>query len=407
MAESKVQTWSNIKVVLASCIALLGAVALLTIFIVFLSLKKPSYGDLNKFIFATLIVNFALFAIYGIVGFMRDDSPLAYGIKTWGCCMVVCTTVVILTMISLNKSTERRLPTACLWISIGVVAAIFLLNTLFCVTDMLEVVHIVNQDPTYMSVGSKDERIEHEKTEVDKASRSDSRREDSKIEPKKVESIAPGGSLRKEINAPRTSIVKDYKKEAPNHRATWERTHFILGIEAGANMKKRWGSIIAGLQEWVKKLQDGKILISLFTFDSTFHLGPICKTPSEFADLLAKGIEIRGANEISLSAALDTFADIIKSPEVAKKGALNYLHYCAMLIGENTKYPEASLTKFLEFKKRQGVNFFFDIVSQVGNGSDLNKMASILEGVHYSIRKEGDMGLAFVETLERDPLKTY
>jgi multisubunit Na+/H+ antiporter MnhB subunit len=411
MAESKSQSWSNGKVLIAAGVSLLGAIALLVIFIIFLSLKKPSYSDLNKFIFATLIVNFALFVIYGVVAFMKDDSPIDYGIKTWGCCMVVCTAVVILTMISLNKSTERRLPTACLWTSIGVAAVIFLLNTLFCITDMLHKYDIVNQEPTYMMTASRDEKAEIERTEpdkvlVDKGHHEDSKLSDSKIEPRKIEPLAPERSLRKEIAPPRNSIAKEFKTDAAGGKATWQRTHFILGIEGGANMKRRWGSVIAGLQAWTKKLKDGDILISLFTFDSTFHIGPVCKSPSEFAELLAKGIEIRGATEVSLSAAIDTFADVIKNPEVAKNNALNYLQYGAILVGENTKYPDASLGKFLEFKKKEGVNFFFNITSHLDSAYEFTRLATALEGIHYSIRKGADLGLAFAEALERDPLKS-
>jgi len=408
MGESKSQSWSNDKVVIAAGVSLLGALALLVIFIVFLSLKRPSYSELNKFIFATLIVNFALFAIYGVIAFMKDDSPIDYGIKTWGFCMVVCVTVVILTMFSLEKSTERRLPTACLWTSIGVAGVIFLLNTLFCVTDMLHKYGATNQEPIYMMAGSKDDKADFERTEPDKGRREDSKVFDSKVEPREVEPPpTPEKSLRKEIAPPRNAIVKDFKKDAAGGKATWERTHFILGIEGGANMKKRWGSVMAGLQSWTNKLKDGNILISLFTFDSTFHTGPICKSPSEFADLLAKGIEIRGANEVSLSAAIDTFADIIKNPEVANNSALGYLQYGAILIGENTKYPDDSLSKFLDFKKREGISFFFNISSQVETTYELTRVATALEGVHYSIRKGADLGLAFAEALERDPLKSF
>eukprot|EP00826_Nyctotherus_ovalis_P030022 TRINITY_DN2382_c0_g3_i1.p1 TRINITY_DN2382_c0_g3~~TRINITY_DN2382_c0_g3_i1.p1 ORF type:complete len:426 (+),score=145.50 TRINITY_DN2382_c0_g3_i1:159-1436(+) len=424
MAISKPQTWSNLKVLIAGCISLLGALTLLVLFIVFLSLSKPSYSDLNKFIFATLIVNFVLFAVYGVVCFMKDDSAVDYGIKTWTCCTVVCTTVATLTMISLHKSTERRLPTACLWTSVGVAGAIFLLNTLFCITDMKEEVPMTGHDPAYMMT-SKDERMELDKTESDRIMRDKGAHEDSKmdsmVEPRKeptvaakkdakvepkVEAPPPEKSLRKEINPPRTSIIREYKKNAEGIKVTWERTHFILGIEAGKNMKKRWGLVISGLKSWVKNLHNGNVLISLFTFDSTFHLGPVCKSPSEFAEILSKGIEIRGGSEVSLSPAIETFADIIKSPDVTKNNALNFLHYGAILIGEEPKYPDSAVSKFLEFKKREGINFFFDVVSQVEVGHDLTKLATALEGVHYSVRKGGDLGLAFAEALERDPLKS-
>jgi len=406
MEESKSQSWSNDKVVIAGVVSLLGAVALLVIFIVFLSLKRPSYSELNKFIFATLIVNFALFAIYGVIAFMKDDSPIDYGIKTWGFCMVVCVTVAILTMFSLEKSTERRLPTACLWTSVGVAGAIFLLNTLFCITDMLHKYGATNQEPIYMMAGSKDDKADFERTEPDKGRPEDSKVFDSKVEPKEVEApLAPEESLRKEVGPLRSAIAKDFKKDGVGRKATWERTHFILGIEGGLSMKRRWGSVIAGLQSWTNRLKDGNILISLFTFDSTSHIGHICKSPSEFAGLLAKGIEIRGASEVFLSTAIDTFADIINNSEVAKNSTLNYLHYGAILIGEKTKYPDDSVSKFLEFKKREAINFFFNISSQVEGSHELSRLATALEGIHYSIRKGADLGLAFAEALERDPFK--
>ena len=404
------RTYSNVKILGAAGLSLATAVALLVLFIVFVCIKKPAYSDLNKFIFMTLCINFFLFIIYGVVAFLKDPFIRDYAFKTWMCCLIVSTTIVILSIFSLMKSTERRLPTASLWTSIAVAALIFLINTEFCIDDLMSEINLLSK-PISRTDAYPDKDTEITQSRMGNELKEDNKEseeplfkkpppEESSIRSDKSEAE---GSLRKEKSAPVNAIPRSFKKRTSGNKIEFEKTHFIVAIEAGANTKHKWGEIINGLQEWLKSLSDDSILVSLFTFDSSYYITEVCKTPSEMLALVTQGIEARGAAFVNIDAVLDGFCEILKSAERGKKNAYEYLNYGFMFIGDDGKYSELAVNKFLDVKKNNGPSFFMNITSQVKRTYVLTELIGSIGGVHYSIRKDKDLGLAIAESLQRDP----
>lgn len=168
-------------------------------------------------------------------------------------------------------------------------------------------------------------------------------------------------------------------------------------------MKQRWGQVINGIVSWLAKMKDKEVLVSIFTYDTSVHMGPLYKTPSELTEILNKGIEASGNENVSLGAAIEALGKVINAEEGISKGALNWLHYAILVTGEDSNYPDKQLGEFLEFKKKNGINFFFNAVSQIERTFEMTKLATTLEGVHYSVRRGSDFGKAISEALERDP----
>ena len=172
-------------------------------------------------------------------------------------------------------------------------------------------------------------------------------------------------------------------------------------------MKRRWGQITTGIKDWLNKVKDDNILVSLFTFDSTSYKGPMYNTPSELLGALNEGIEANGGDNVLTSVGLDTFVEIMQSEQRVSKGTLNWLHYGAMLIGEDSEYPDKAINSLIEFKREKNIKFFFNVVSEVKKKIKLTTLATALEGVHYSLRNKADIGKGFAEALERDPMVSY
>lgn len=407
MREESAGSYSNTKVIIASILSFLASAATLILFIVFVSISKPSFKDLHKFLFVVLCINFALFTAYGICGLVKDPSIYTYASKTWSCSLVLANAVITLSVIALLKSHDRALPNAALLTSMGASGVVFIVNTVYCISDLQEFRPVVKPEPRHSFREIRYTRIQ-ERLKSDlklKLGTDQTMAEKSREEPEvKIDSQH---SLRKEINPPATSIISEYKKTDESGVITWKNTHFILGIEGGADMKKRWPQITSEIKSWLRKLPKEGVVVSVFTFDSTCSIGPLYNTPAELLATISKRFEVQGGSRISFTPVLDTLCEVIKSPAKAKKNAQDFLHYSAVLVTQDFKCPQAAIAKFLEDKKMNGYNFFINVVSQVKKTEEVTELVKALDGVHYSIRKDADVGSSFVEALERDPLKSF
>lgn len=130
------RTYSNAKIVAMSMLAFLCAITILVLFIIFISISRPSFKDFSKYAFVTLCISFGLFLIYGICGLLKDNSIHTYGLKTWAVAIILAATVITLNIIALIKAHDRVLPVITFSIAIGVAFLILLVNTEFCLNDM-------------------------------------------------------------------------------------------------------------------------------------------------------------------------------------------------------------------------------------------------------------------------------
>eukprot|EP00826_Nyctotherus_ovalis_P048205 TRINITY_DN564_c0_g1_i3.p1 TRINITY_DN564_c0_g1~~TRINITY_DN564_c0_g1_i3.p1 ORF type:complete len:111 (+),score=52.04 TRINITY_DN564_c0_g1_i3:25-333(+) len=71
------------------------------------------------------------------------------------------------------------------------------------------------------------------------------------------------------------------------------------------------------------------------------------------------------------------------------------------------EYPGETVSNFVAFRKLKDLSFFFNAVTQLGRNAEMTKVATALDGVHYSVRKGANFTTAFIEALERDPFKGY
>eukprot|EP00826_Nyctotherus_ovalis_P024125 TRINITY_DN1865_c0_g1_i5.p1 TRINITY_DN1865_c0_g1~~TRINITY_DN1865_c0_g1_i5.p1 ORF type:complete len:340 (-),score=57.92 TRINITY_DN1865_c0_g1_i5:42-1061(-) len=330
MKEESTGSYSNTKIIVASILSFLASAAILILFIVFVLISKPSFKDLNKFLFVVLCTNFTLFTAYGICGLIKDPSIYTYASKTWSCSLVLANAVITLSVIALLKSHDRALPNAALLTSMGASGVAFIINTVYCIYDLQEFKPVVKLEPEHSFREVRYMRIQERLksglefklgTDQTMAERS---REESEVK------VHSQHSLRKEINPPATSIISEYKKTDESGAIMWKNTHFILGIEGGISMKKRWPQITSEIKSWLKRLPKEGVVVSAFTFDSTFSIGPLYNTPAEILAAVSKRFEVRGGSGVSFTPVLNTLSEIMKSPEKIKKNAqnLSLIHIC-------------------------------------------------------------------------------
>lgn len=212
-------------------------------------------------------------------------------------------------------------------------------------------------------------------------------------------------SLRKELNPPRNSVLKSYKQTDDSGKTTWDKTHFILGIESGFSMKRKWGQVITGIQNWLRSISSDNVLVSLFTYDSTAKIQALYRKPRDLNSMIDKGIEVNGGSEVDLAIALKTYPDIINADE--GQSAVGWLHYGFLFAYQDSPYPHEALDQFVKVKEANSINFFFNALTQIERTFGMTKIVNALEGVHYSVRKGADYGKSFTEALTRDPTKSY
>ena len=170
-------------------------------------------------------------------------------------------------------------------------------------------------------------------------------------------------------------------------------------------MKRKWGQILSGIQLWLSNLGQADILISLFTFDTKAYNIISYKTPEELNNILKGGLEINGSRMVSLTTSFDTVIEIIGKENSSSKVDKDWLHYEILMTVENPQYTSDSLNNFIDFKKSSGITFFFNTIAQVERVFEITKIATALDGVHYSIKRGVNFSSAFNEALERDPFK--
>lgn len=211
-------------------------------------------------------------------------------------------------------------------------------------------------------------------------------------------------SLRKEVNPPKSSAFAEHKRVDEAGKVKWDRTHFILGIESGYSMKRRWGQVVAGIQNWLRSISSDNVLVSLFTYDSVAHVEALYKHPRDLNSLVDKGIEAKGG-AVNLSAALSTFPTVIAADEGRDKS--DWLHYGFIFACEDSPYSQDAVNELVQFKETKVDKFFFNVLSQVERTFEMTRVATALDGVHYSVRKGADFGKSLAEALTRDPAKSY
>jgi len=135
MREIRVRDYPNSKIIAMSCLSFLCAFVMLILFIVFLASSRPSFKELSKFIFVTLIIDFFLIVIFGVVGFLKDAHPVTYALKVLGCAGLVAVTIFILNIIGLTKADYRVLPIICLSSSLVVALMNFFVSLDFYLKD--------------------------------------------------------------------------------------------------------------------------------------------------------------------------------------------------------------------------------------------------------------------------------
>jgi len=210
-------------------------------------------------------------------------------------------------------------------------------------------------------------------------------------------------SLRKELNPPINSASKSYRRVDDSGKTHWDKTHFILAIESGSSMKRKWGQIISGIQNWLRSISSDNVLVSLFTYDSTAKIQALYKKPRDLNSIIDKGIEADGGSKVDLSVALKTYPEVISAEE--GHSAIGWLHYGFLFACQDSPYPHEALEQFIEVKGANSINFFLNALTQIERTFEITKIVSALEGVHYSVRKGADYGKSLMEALTRDPTK--
>ena len=205
------------------------------------------------------------------------------------------------------------------------------------------------------------------------------------------------------INPPKKDIINQHKQPTSPGKVTWTKTHFIIAIDSGAEMKRKWGQVTVGIKNWLQTLSDKNAFVTIFTYDTNLHMGSICKTPSESISIIEKEIEVNGEEKVLLETAIKGFETILESPEAENVIGNDWLNYGVILTCEDSPYPQDAVSLFVEYKNSRLINFFFNGMSQIARTFEMTRLATALEGVHYSIKKTADLGRAITEGLERDP----
>lgn len=213
-------------------------------------------------------------------------------------------------------------------------------------------------------------------------------------------------SLRRELNAPVSAPLDSHKRFLDAGKVKWSKTHFIVGIESGSSMKRKWGQTLSGIQNWLRSISSDNVLVSLFTYDTSARVAAVYRKPTDMNSIIDKGVEANGGNTVDLAVALSTFPEIVNAEEGRDKISPDWLHYCVIFACQDSPYPQNAVDELVKFKETNG-NLFFSALTQVDRTFEMTKIATALEGVHHSIRKNADYGKSFVEALTRDPTKFY
>jgi hypothetical protein len=366
--------YTNTAIVAMGALSLLCSIIVLTLFIIFISLSKPSFHDLNKFDLATLGLDFFLSLLYGVLTFIKDIEISKYGTKTWLTALILFTIVITHNVVALYKHHTRVLLTIALSIPIGTSAIIILVTSHFYFNEA--VVPDVLED--YMNPTNIEDFSDFEEGEVK-------------------------GLIKKVVSAPSRSIVNDHV--TMNERIGWKKTHFIVAIENDLTIKKRWKQIVGGIKYWLNTLSSCEdVLISSFSFDILAHNPKLYKTPAEMLEEIEGMIPIENLS-FSLNTAIINYEEVIKNKEGKNLKTDEWLHYGILIAAGESSYKEGELEEFMRFKKKNEVNFFFTAITQTSNMRDINKLTIALEGVHYTINRLANFGKAFTEAMQKHPLE--
>lgn len=376
MKELRYRPYSNAVVTIMGVLSLLGAVAILTLFIVFICVKKPSFGDLSKFDFVVLCIDFALMIVYGLMAFMKDPLIVDYGKKTWLCAVLLFGTVLALNTLALYEHHSRVLPIISLSIPLGVALIVLIVNSqfYFCEAAVPDL---------YAMYGRPVKEEEY----------SD------------FEDSAQEGFIKTEVKAPGDSPVRTHMQVDSNGNVKWTKTHFIIAVEDGITMKRRWRQTIGGIKAWLKTLSSSRdALISIFTFDIIGQNGMLYRRPNELVSAI-ESIVPSGATKISLEGGVGTFVEVINDDAGKSTKVPEWLHYGILITAEGSEAPREAINTVKKFKQRDDVKFFLNAISQTEMTGEINKLVKELEGVHYVINPGSNFGNAFNEAMKKNPIE--
>jgi hypothetical protein len=369
--------YSNAVLAIMGALAFLGAVAILTLFIVFISISKPSFGDLSKFDFVVLCIDFVLLIVYGLMAFMKDPYIEAYGTKTWLAAVLLFGTVTVLNVLALYQRHSRVLPTISLSIPLGVALIVLIVNSqfYFCEAAVPDLYSVYGRAPQYEECSDFEDNGPQE------------------------------GFITTEMNAPSSSPVRTHMSTDSNGNVKWTKTHFMIAVEDGVTLKRRWRQTMGGIKSWLKSLSSSRdVLVSIFTFDIIGQNGRLFRPPSE----LVSGVESMkpsGAQRISLEGPIHTFLEIMNDNLGKSMRVPEWLHYGILITAEGSEAPKEGLNAMQKFKRRYGVNFFLNAISQTEMTGEVDKLVKELEGVHYIINPKANFGNAFTEAMRKNPLE--
>eukprot|EP00826_Nyctotherus_ovalis_P026511 TRINITY_DN206_c0_g1_i3.p1 TRINITY_DN206_c0_g1~~TRINITY_DN206_c0_g1_i3.p1 ORF type:complete len:354 (+),score=95.32 TRINITY_DN206_c0_g1_i3:224-1285(+) len=332
MKEEKYRSYSNTILTIMGGLALLGAVAILTLFIVFVCISKPSFRDLSKFDFVVLCIDFGLLIVYGLVTFMKDPRIVDYGMKTWVCAVLLFGTVAVLNTMALYKHHSRVLPVVALSVPLGVAVIVLLVNSqfYFCEAVVPDLYSYYGRPPTLEEYSDF---------------------EDSGM---------MQGSIATEVKAPSDSPVKDHMKMDSNGNVRWDKTHFMIAIEDGITMKRRWRQTIGGIKSWLMSLSSSRdVFVSVFTFDTIGQNGRLYRPPLELVSAV-ENMAPSGASKISLEGPVNTYVEIMNDNLGKSMRGADWLHYGVLVTAEGSEAPKEALKAVDKFKRRTGVNFFLN-----------------------------------------------
>lgn len=226
------QGYSNGKIVAASVLSFLTAAAVLILLIVFISISRPSFKDLCKYAFTALCLTIILFIVYGVCGFLKDATSQAYASKMLTVALITCIAIIGLDIAALIRVRDHVLPTVTSAVAIAIALIILLVSVEYYLHGGEE--EGIGEGPGYVEASSVENK-ESELTLRNEKPKSEYGLGDDKSQESTLRNDAPLAehSLRKEINPPRSSLVDTYKRSYGAGKASWEKTHFMLGIEAG------------------------------------------------------------------------------------------------------------------------------------------------------------------------------
>eukprot|EP00826_Nyctotherus_ovalis_P049520 TRINITY_DN5999_c0_g1_i7.p1 TRINITY_DN5999_c0_g1~~TRINITY_DN5999_c0_g1_i7.p1 ORF type:complete len:323 (+),score=37.97 TRINITY_DN5999_c0_g1_i7:73-1041(+) len=230
------QGYSNGKIVAASVLSFLTAATILILFIIFISISRPSFKDLCKYAFTALCLTICLFITYGVCGFLKASTPQAYASKMFTVSLITCIAIIGLDIAALIRVKDHVLPTVTFALSIGVGLIVLLVSLEYYLHGSDEGSG-VGEGPGYVEAPSLENR-ESELTLRNEKPKSGYELGDDKSQESTLRNDIPLAehSLRKEINPPRSALMNTYKKSYGAGKASWEKTHFMLGIEAGGKL---------------------------------------------------------------------------------------------------------------------------------------------------------------------------